>query len=257
MAHDALGDNKAVGTNRTMINEDDEAAILATPFFSRLSRESRDRLLAASYVQHFAAGSILYRRNDQCNFAFIALDGSIAWIAEQGAGKEWVIEFVPPGELMGLLAIRVNKTYIATGRVIENTRVLLIPAVTLRECLETDLRCALAALDTLAVRVPRLTGQIRELKAQSAAQRLAGFILELIDSNGSGRKEGEVSVTLPWSRSLIATRLGIVPESMSRVFAELKDYGVEGRGARLSVHSVQQLRDLVQTNVMRGKVKPS
>jgi CRP/FNR family transcriptional activator FtrB len=238
-----------------MINENEEADVLGTSFFSRLSKQSREILLSASYVQHFAAGSILYRKNDPCHFAFIALDGAVAWITGEGGEKEWVIEFVPPGELVSLLAVRLNTPYVTTGRLVEGSRVVVIPAATLRDRLEADPQCALTALDTLATRVVSLSNQIRELKSRSACQRLAGFILDQISDNQLERSDGDIKLTLPWPRHLIATRLGIVPESMSRVFAELKEYGVEGRGTRLLIHSVQQLRDLVQTDALRGKTR--
>lgn len=239
-----------------MINDNEEADVLATTFFSRLSEQSREILTSASYVQHFAAGSILYRKDDPCHFAFIALDGAVAWITGQGGEKEWVIEFVPPGELVSLLAVRLNTSYVTTGRLVESSRVVVIPAAVLRDRLDADPQCALMALDTLATRVMSLSNQIGELKSQSACQRLAGFILDQISVNRLERHNGgDINLTLPWPRHLIATRLGIVPESMSRVFAELKEYGVEGRGARILVHSVQQLRDLVQTDAMRGRTK--
>lgn len=238
-----------------MINDDEEADIVATSFFSRLSRESREILLSASYVQHFAAGSILYRENDPCHFAFIALDGAVAWITGHGSTKEWVIEFVPPGELVALLTVRLNTTYVATGRLVENSRVVLIPAATLRERLENDPQCTQTALDTFAARLLAHCEQISELKSRSACQRLAAFILEQIENRNLDREETNISLTLPWPRSLIATRLGIVPESMSRVFAELKEYGVEGRGARILVHSTQRLRSLVHADAARGRLR--
>jgi CRP/FNR family transcriptional activator FtrB len=238
-----------------VINAQDRTDVIVTPFFSRLSPDGRERLLSVSYVQPFAPGRILCRANDPCSFAYVSLDDAIGWVATQEGGKEWVLDFVPPGEVMGLLAVRSNQPRAATGRVIDSSRVLLIPAAALRAGLETDPRSALAALDMLAVRVPRLIRQIGELKSRSASQRLAGFILELLDAGGHAHKAGEAMVTLPWSRSLIATRLGIVPESMSRVFAELKAYGVEGRGAQLSIRSVRRLRELAQESALRGKLR--
>ena len=72
-----------------------------------------------------------------------------------------------------------------------------------------------------AVEAHGLVGQIEGLKARSGVQRVAEFLLDL-----SAGREGEVSVALPYNKALIAGRLGIKPETLSRAFARLRDHGV-------------------------------
>jgi hypothetical protein len=56
-----------------------------------------------------------------------------------------------------------------------------------------------------------LVGQIEQFKAQSSAQRVAEFLASLcVVEDGAG------TVTLPYDKALIAGRLGMKPESLSR-----------------------------------------
>ena len=63
--------------------------------------------------------------------------------------------------------------------------------------------------------------QVEQLKAQSGVQRVAEFLASraTVDS-------GSCVITLPFDKVLIASRLGLKPESLSRVFAKLRSVGV-------------------------------
>ena len=71
-------------------------------------------------------------------------------------------------------------------------------------------------------------------------QRVAEFLLDL-----SAGREGEVSVALPYNKALIAGRLGIKPETLSRAFARLRDHGVRIEAAMAHIEDVDRLRELV------------
>ena len=68
----------------------------------------------------------------------------------------------------------------------------------------------------------QLIEKTAELKARTGAQRVAEFLLTLGDCDESGACE----VRMPYDKVLIAGRLGMKPESLSRAFAKLKGHGV-------------------------------
>jgi hypothetical protein len=49
---------------------------------------------------------------------------------------------------------------------------------------------------------------------------------------------------LPYDKVLIAGRLGLKPESLSRAFAKLRPVGVEVRASHVVVHDVGKLRKI-------------
>lgn len=82
-----------------------------------------------------------------------------------------------------------------------------------------------------------LVSQIEALKARTGAQRVAEFLCELAEC-----QTGACEVVLPYDKILIAGRLGMKPESLSRAFARLKDEGVVVKQNRAKIDDIDHLR---------------
>jgi CRP-like cAMP-binding protein len=81
--------------------------------------------------------------------------------------------------------------------------------------------------------------QVEQLKAQSGVQRVAEFLASL-----SLTEQGHCAVALPYDKVLIAGRLGLTPESLSRAFARLRSIGVVVDASHVVVKDVAKLRQL-------------
>ena len=97
---------------------------------------------------------------------------------------------------------------------------------------------AVSVLSATFAHLHGLVGQVEALKAQTGAQRVAEFLLEL-----SPCAAGPCTVTLPYDKVLIAGRLGMKPESLSRAFAKLREHGVTVRQNHAEIADVEALRD--------------
>ena len=75
-----------------------------------------------------------------------------------------------------------------------------------------------------------LAQQVEQLKAQTGVQRLAEFLVSLCPRDG-----GECTIALPYDKILIAGRLGLKPESLSRAFAKLRSVGVDVHASHVVV----------------------
>ncbi|MGB3141971.1 MAG: helix-turn-helix domain-containing protein, partial [Aestuariivirga sp.] len=79
----------------------------------------------------------------------------------------------------------------------------------------------LAMLASTSMHLHMLVQQIEQLKAHTGAQRVAEFL-----SSQCMEQTGTCRLNLPYDKTLIAGRLGLQPESLSRAFAKLKQIGV-------------------------------
>ena len=72
---------------------------------------------------------------------------------------------------------------------------------------------------------------------------MAEFLLELcpVDS-------GACAVTLPYDKFLIAGRLGMKPESLSRSFSKLKTIGVHINRNNAAIENIDRLREYSETD---------
>ena len=84
--------------------------------------------------------------------------------------------------------------------------------------------------------------RLHTMKARNGAQRVAEFLLDLSDCPETGPCE----VTLPYDKLLVAGRLGMKPESLSRAFAKLKAHGVTVNRNAAHIDNACTLRAFVE-----------
>ena len=84
-----------------------------------------------------------------------------------------------------------------------------------------------------------LVQQIEQLKGQSGVQRVAEFLASLVPVDS-----GPCVIALPYDKALIAARLGLKPESLSRTFARLRSVGVVVQASHVAVRDAAKLRQI-------------
>jgi CRP-like cAMP-binding protein len=87
----------------------------------------------------------------------------------------------------------------------------------------------------------RLVAKIEQLSSHSALKRVTEFLLRLCPAD-----QGPAEIELPQDKVLIAARLNMQPETLSRVLARLRAHGVTTVGSRVVIADVEQLRRLAQ-----------
>ena len=95
----------------------------------------------------------------------------------------------------------------------------------------------MATLAALSLRLRSQVQEIEQRQVQPAAQRVGSFLLSLCPP-----EQGQVTFDLPFEKGLIARRLGMKPETLSRTLSKLREVGVRTEGARITVTAVEALR---------------
>ncbi len=211
------------------------------PIFASVPQENSAQLFHAARLHEFAAGSVLFREGEPAEWLHIALDGHVALKAKGRDAHDAIIEFVPPGQPFIIAAALLNRPLLMSALVLETSRVILIPASDFRQSVATDLAFSAALNGCAAEHWRALVGQIKSLKMRNGSQRLAAFLLSLVD-----RRTGEATVRLPCERRMLASWLGMVPTSASRAFRDLATIGVEGHRSLLRIRSLQRLADFAE-----------
>ena len=111
------------------------------------------------------------------------------------------------------------------------------PAASFRAEVRKNGALALGAALQLSDYWRALVSQIKDLKLLSATERLSALLLTL-----ARRARGPVTVTLPGGRRLVASWLGVTPQSLSRAFAALRPLGVSGGGRQIAIADAARLR---------------
>jgi CRP-like cAMP-binding protein len=214
--------------------------------FGGLQQETRARLIAPATIITLKHGHPLFRQGDPATAFFIVVEGWIKLFRITIAGEEAVIHVLTKGESFAEAVAFTGNRYPATAEAVSNARVVRIPADHVVRCIRDMPDIALAMIASTSQHLHSLVQQIEQLKAQSGIQRVAEFLVSMCPSGA-----GPHTIALPYDKALIAGRLGIKPESLSRAFAKLRAVGVEVRASHVIVKEVAKLRDVADSEHIR------
>ena len=195
-----------------------------------------ERLIAPAGVAELNEGDILFRQEDPATAFFILIEGWVKLSRITLAGDEAVIHVFTKGDSFAEAVAFTSRTYPATAQAVSAARVVSIPAAHVIKCIRDTPDIALAMIASTSAHLRHLVEQVEQLKAQTGVQRLAEFLVTLCP-----RESGACTIALPYDKGLIAARLGLKPETLSRAFAKLKRVGVDVRASHVGVADVAKL----------------
>lgn len=235
-----------------MMRESGSASPLGdTRLFGHIGARALDTLERAGRTQTFGKGDLLFRRGEKARYFFLVLSGWVRVYRDRSAGEQAVLGVFGPGESVAEAAFFLGGSYPASAEAAENTRLLAVPQGALTGLIADDPSVAMAMMGSMAQHLRGLVNDVERLKTRNGEQRLGLFILEMCRSGPSG-----CSVDLPYEKSLIAGRLGMRPESLSRAFARLDREGVRLDGNRVTVTDIRRLEDFCQMAPRRRSSSP-
>lgn len=220
------------------IGQDDLALLRRVPLLCELPPETLAKVTASASVQRFPRGAVLFNQGERPSYLHVLIEGQVGLIGISAEGTETVVEIMKAGEMFIAAAVLTDKPWLMTAKALQAARLLLIPAEQLRSDLRQNPDLAIAMLTSLSQHFRRIVHEVKNLKLKSAAQRLASYLLSL-----TVKHEGATLLRLPYNKTLIAARIGIRPESLSRAFNTLQTIGVTVRTQDVSIDDVARLAE--------------
>ncbi|MDP2087262.1 MAG: Crp/Fnr family transcriptional regulator [Gemmobacter sp.] len=206
--------------------------------FAPLPPQVSDKLLAGARVRRFDRGATIFLQGEKASAIYIVAEGWVKLYRIAPNGAEAVVGVFTKGRSFGeAVAFRHAAYPVAAEAVTECTLIRVEADTLLREIREVP-EVAIAILSATFAHLQALVSQIEALKAQTGAQRVAEFLLDLAPCG-----EGKCAVILPYDKGLIAGRLGMKPESLSRAFAKLRQHGVTIRQTVAEIDDIARLQE--------------
>lgn len=226
---------------RTGITAADLELLGQVPLFSGLSREALRILLADAAVQRFSRRAGLFLQGDPADRFYIVFGGWVKLFRNTADGHESVIAVFSRGDSLADAAVFAEGVFPVSAEVVDEARLLVIPAKYFIERLRENGDLALRMMGAMSVHLRQLVRHIEQLTARSSTERLAGFLCTLCTV-----EEGAAVVQLPFDKALVAGHLGIQPETFSRSLAKLRRYGVRADGGEVHIENVETLHALFE-----------
>lgn len=193
-----------------------------SPFFAAAGEPAMAGLLRPSFTQQLPRGAVLFDQSELPGFLHVLLAGSVGLKAAAETGADTFVEIFGPGELFLVPALILGLPYLASGVALTEVRVLMIPADAFREGIERDGAIARATMQLLARHWRLMVDQVVDLKLRPAERRVGRFLARRVPEEAGASGSAE----LPEPRSAIAARLGMTPETLSRVLNAMEQQGV-------------------------------
>ena len=215
------------------------------PLFANLDAETLKSLAAACRVHNAPAHHTVFATGDPLRDAKVLITGSVKRATLLATGAEKLIELVDPLQVFPLCELFSPSHALPTSPQSQNTYVsrytsyaqtlgpstlLHLDADAFRQAVRSDPVLAIRIVEILAHRQCEVEFEIVHTHTSTVAQRVLDFLVSMAgDRIGTA---GETTVLLEPSKQLIASRIGMAPETFSRTLRQLSESGaivVEGR----------------------------
>jgi CRP-like cAMP-binding protein len=214
------------------------------PFLTRLNTEEQATLRSRAVARHFARGATIVHQGEVPGRVVVIERGYAKVASTTEDGKEVVLAFRGPGDVVGELAALSGLPRSATVRAIEPIDAVAVPVGDFEAWLEQQPRVALELLKVVIGRLREANRQQFEFAAYQTLGRVARRLVELAERFGEPCDDG-VRISLRISQEELAGWAGASREATSKALHDLREIGlVDTERRRFTVRSVERLRDL-------------
>ena len=199
--------------------------------FGGMSAEHLDEIEKISVAKDFGRGETIFFEGDPGNGFYMVATGRVKIYKTSPSGKEQILHIFGPGEPFGEVPVFHGQPFPANATVLEKTSLIFFPREAFVELVHTMPSLVMNMLAVLSMRLRRFAAQIENLSLKEVPARLAGYLLYLSEEQGSAEQ-----VELQISKGQLASLLGTIPETLSRIFAKMSDEGlIRVEGKRISL----------------------
>ncbi|MFN3481866.1 cyclic nucleotide-binding domain-containing protein [Rhabdaerophilum calidifontis] len=210
------------------------------PLFVDVTEAHVAAMLRGAFLQRFPAHVELVREGEPADFLHVIVDGQVEVFAAY-RDRETTVSVLGTGHSFIVAAVLLDRVYLKSARTLSPARILLVPAETVRAYFAIDATFARALAVELALAYRGVVKELKNQKLRSSLERLANWLLiRDAETGGTGRFD------LPFDKKILASRLGMAPEVLSRAFASLAPYHVRVEGPQVRIGDPAALAGLAQ-----------
>lgn len=219
---------------------DIDAELRRVYLFNALDAGQLERVRRAMRVLHVAEGERLFDHGQPADRFFLVHSGRVKLYRVSYEGAEKVIELVQPGHTFAeAVMFMEHQAYPVSADALESSVLYAFDNTAFQQLLRDSVDTCFRLLADMSMRLHARINEINALTLQNATLRLAGYLLRELDA---ARLQGVVE--LPAAKNIIASRLSVQPETLSRIFHTLGAEGViRVEGKRIHILDEAKLRE--------------
>jgi len=216
--------------------------ISGIPLFSGLSEHQLKEIKQIAVDKHYKKGEFIFYEGDDGNGFYVVVEGTIKIFKVSSEGKEQILHIFGPGEPFGEVPVFSGQSFPANSEAIAKSHLLFFPRSAIVDLISANPSLALNMLAVLSMRLRQFTVQIENLSLKEVPARLAAYLIYLAEEQGA-----EDSVSLNISKGQLASLLGTIPETLSRIFSRMNSQNlIEVKDRTIRLLDLNRLEELAQ-----------
>jgi len=214
--------------------------------FNQLDAANLSAITKVAILPCFPSHTLMLTEGEQPEFLYVVLEGSVELFARSD-DREASMDVIQPTRALMPEAVVRNWPCLVSARTLEASRLIAIRAETVRNIFERDPALARAFACEIADSCGEILDEFRNQKLRTSVERLARWIVKT-----NTRCGGSGKFSIPYDKRTLASLLGMRPESLSRCFETLMDYGVAVKGREVILTDTRSLIRLAKSFPMVG-----
>ncbi len=203
------------------LNEQHIDQIRKNYLFGQLSDAELKQVASHGQVMELRAGQTIFSQDEPCHQFYLVQRGMIKLYRISVDGTEKVMDLAGPKQLFAEAAMFVGK-YPVYAAAIEPSTVFAFDCKDFMAQMHNNVELCFRLMSNMGQRLHGMIDEIDRLTLHNGTQRLAQYLLEQVP-------EGVMlssCIRLLVPKLVIASRLGIQPETFSRIMARLRSDGM-------------------------------
>jgi CRP/FNR family transcriptional regulator, polysaccharide utilization system transcription regulator len=210
--------------------------------FKYLTVDELNTLTVKATSKTFSKGEVLYHEGGKITGAYFVYSGILKVYKTGFDGKEQIIMFAKPGDIIGYRSVLANELACTTSRALEEARLCFIPAEGLIQIIKNNSSFSLEMMKLACKELGEANQYITDLAQKSVKERLAEILLHLAENFGLDEKN---TLKIVLTREELSNIVGTATESVIRLLSEFKQKGlIELRGRKIAIRDEQGLKHI-------------
>jgi len=208
--------------------------------FHGCAPETVHEIVANARIHAYPAYAEIIGEGHASDFLHVVLSGLVQLVARDN-GHETTMAVLEPPDTFIMAAVFLGRTHLQTARALEPAKVLLLPGAPIRALARRDIALANNVSAELAAAYRVMVQELKNHKLRPGLQRLANWLVRRdIEAGRTGK------LVIPYEKKVLAARLGMAPEILSRSFATLAKYDVVVEGRQVEIRDMKALLRLAR-----------
>lgn len=220
--------------------------------FRRLPDEAFNNILQQSNLTSLKRNETLFEQGDEAARFFLVRSGQIMLFQTSLEGNEKVVDIIGPGQTFAeAVMFMEGHRYPVNARSTSNTELFYFDNNAFTEQLQKSNVLCFAMMADMSTRLKGLLTEISELTIYNAKHRLISYLLGHIND-----LQDQPAVKLTATKSMIASRLSITPETFSRILSRLKkDNLIRIEDETITLIQPDKLKELIGESFVKNKTR--